>query len=100
LVGLGIAPEIEWRDIGLVNFRKSGQAMNFALRQAVATDIPALRALIDASVLGLQAADYTPAQIEGALQTVYGVDSQLIADGTYLVAEMEDAGPAKPTIVA
>jgi len=88
-VGLGIAPEIEWRDIGLVNFRKSGQAMNFALRQAVATDIPALRALIDASVLGLQAADYTPAQIEGALQTVYGVDSQLIADGTYFVVEAE-----------
>ncbi len=27
-----------------------------------------------------------PAQIEGALQSVYGVDSQLIADGTYLLA--------------
>ena len=36
---------------------------------------------------GLQAADYTPNQIEGALQTVYGVDSQLIADGTYFVVE-------------
>jgi len=75
----------------LVNFRKSGQAMDFTLRQAVATDIPALRVLIDASVLGLQAADYTPAQIEGALQTVYGVDSQLIADGTYFVVEAEAA---------
>lgn len=73
----------------MVNFRKSGQAMDFNLRQAVATDIPALRVLIDASVLGLQAADYTPAQIEGALQTVYGVDSQLIADGTYFVVEAE-----------
>lgn len=31
--------------------------------------------------------DYTTAQIEGALQTVFGVDSQLIADGTYIVAE-------------
>lgn len=88
-MGLGIAPQIEWRDVGLVNFRKSGQAMDFNLRQAVATDIPALRVLIDASVLGLQAADYTPAQIEGALQTVYGVDSQLIADGTYFVVEAE-----------
>jgi len=65
--------------------------MDFTLRQAVATDIPALRVLIDASVLGLQAADYTPAQIEGALQTVYGVDSQLIADGTYFVVESESA---------
>ena len=63
--------------------------MDFTLRQAVSTDIPALRVLIDASVLGLQAADYTPAQIEGALQTVYGVDSQLIADGTYFVVEAE-----------
>ena len=63
--------------------------MNISLRQAVPTDIPALRLLIDASVRGLQAADYTPAQIEGALQTVYGVDSQLIADGTYFVVEAE-----------
>lgn len=61
--------------------------MNLTLRPAVPGDIPALRELIDASVRGLQAADYTPAQIEGALQTVYGVDSQLIADGTYYVVE-------------
>jgi GNAT superfamily N-acetyltransferase len=61
--------------------------MNLILRQAGPTDIPTLRALIDASVRGLQAADYTPAQIEGALETVYGVDSQLITDGTYFVVE-------------
>jgi GNAT superfamily N-acetyltransferase len=53
------------------------------------TDIPVLQALIDASVRGLQAQDYTPAQIEGALQTVFGVDSQLIADETYIVAEAQ-----------
>jgi GNAT superfamily N-acetyltransferase len=63
--------------------------MNLTLRQAVDADIPVLRVLIDASVRGLQAKDYTPAQIEGALQTVYGVDSQLIADGTYFVVEAE-----------
>jgi GNAT superfamily N-acetyltransferase len=61
--------------------------MNLTLRQAVPADVPALRLLIDASVRGLQPADYTPAQIEGALETVYGVDSQLIADGTYFVVE-------------
>jgi GNAT superfamily N-acetyltransferase len=61
--------------------------MKVRIRQAVPTDIPALRALIDASVRGLQARDYSPAQIEGALGTVYGVDTQLIADGTYFVAE-------------
>jgi hypothetical protein len=45
------------------------------LRLAVPTDIPALRELIDASVRGLQAEDYTAAQIEGALKTVFGVES-------------------------
>jgi GNAT superfamily N-acetyltransferase len=40
-------------------------------------------------VRGLQTLDYSPAQIEGALQTVFGVDSQLIADGTYIVAEAD-----------
>lgn len=63
--------------------------MSIRIRQAVPADIPALRDLIDASVRGLQAEDYTPAQIEAALKTVYGVDSQLIADGTYFVAETE-----------
>src|SRR5882672_851113 len=65
---------------------------NIHLRLAIPADIPVLRALIDASVRGLQAQDYTPAQIEGALKTVFGVDSQLIADGTYIVAESE-SGP-------
>ena len=58
------------------------------LRLAVPEDVPVLRELIDASVRGLQTEDYTAAQIEGALQTVFGVDSQLIADGTYVVAEV------------
>src|SRR5579859_7703999 len=58
------------------------------LRLAVLEDVPILRKLIEASVRGLQIEDYTPAQIEGALQTVFGVDSQLIADGTYIVAEV------------
>src|SRR5260370_1884858 len=62
---------------------------NIHIRQAVATDIPVLRELIDASVRGLQAQDYTPTQLESALETVYGVDSQLIADGTYFAAEAE-----------
>ena len=63
---------------------------NIQLRLAVPEDVPVLREVIDASVRGLQTQDYTPAQIEGALKTVFGVDSQLIADGTYIVAE---AGP-------
>jgi hypothetical protein len=62
---------------------------NIHLRLAVPEDVPVLRELIEASVRGLQTQDYTPAQIEGALKTVFGVDSRLIADGTYIVAEVE-----------
>jgi GNAT superfamily N-acetyltransferase len=67
--------------------------MDIRIRLATPADIPVLRDLINASVRGLQAGDYTPAQIEAALKTVYGVDSQLIADGTYFVA---DGGRASP----
>jgi GNAT superfamily N-acetyltransferase len=62
---------------------------NIQLRLAVPEDVPILRRLIDASVRGLQTQDYTQAQIEGALKTVFGVDSQLIADRTYIVAQAE-----------
>ncbi|HZC24117.1 MAG TPA: GNAT family N-acetyltransferase [Candidatus Binatia bacterium] len=68
------------------------------LRKAVAGDVPRLREVIEASVRGLQSEDYSLAQIEGALRSVYGVDSQLIADGTYFVAEMLE--PAGMQIVA
>jgi GNAT superfamily N-acetyltransferase len=64
--------------------------MNARLRQAVPADIPRLREIIEASVRGLQAQDYSPTQIEGALTSVYGVDTQLIADRTYFVIELDD----------
>jgi GNAT superfamily N-acetyltransferase len=70
------------------------------LRKATAADIPSLRETIQASVRGLQADDYTPAQIEGALKSVYGVDSQLIADSTYFVAEVLEDGTQAAIIVA
>ena len=62
----------------------------FLYRLAREADVPALQALIPVSVRGLQAAFYTQEQIEGALGTVFGVDSQLIRDRTYLVAETEE----------
>ncbi|HTW57845.1 MAG TPA: GNAT family N-acetyltransferase [Terriglobales bacterium] len=74
--------------------------MNVHLRKAVAADVPRLREVIEASVRGLQAHDYSPAQLEGALQSVYGVDSQLIADGTYFAAEVFESKSVKPQIVA
>jgi GNAT superfamily N-acetyltransferase len=74
--------------------------MSVRIRPARHEDVAALRVLIDVSVRGLQAQDYTAAQLESALKTVYGVDTQLIADGTYFVAEA-DSGLASdnPTIV-
>jgi len=58
----------------------------FCLRTATAEDVPGICSLIEVSVRELQAEDYSAAQIEGALATVFTVDSQLIADGTYFVA--------------
>jgi GNAT superfamily N-acetyltransferase len=57
------------------------------IRLATEEDVAVLRELIDASVRGLQAEDYSATQIDHALRTVFGVDSQLIADGTYFVVE-------------
>ncbi len=65
--------------------------MNVHIRKAIPFDIPQLREVIEASVRGLHVEDYSPAQIEGALNSVYGVDSQLIADGTYFAAESADS---------
>jgi N-acetylglutamate synthase-like GNAT family acetyltransferase len=59
------------------------------IRRATGSDVPALKALIDLSVRELQAPDYSPGQIEGALGTVFGVDSLLIADGTYFIVETD-----------
>jgi GNAT superfamily N-acetyltransferase len=61
------------------------------LRLATHADEPALHALIEASVRGLQKNDYTPEQINGALGTLLGLDTQLVADGTYFVAEAKAA---------
>lgn len=61
--------------------------MKISIRLAEARDVPGLRRLIEASVLGLQAGDYSLAQLKRALEAVYGVDTQLIADGTYFVAQ-------------
>src|SRR5687767_13453858 len=57
------------------------------LRSATAGDVPALSALIERSVRLLSVSVYSPAQIDAALTHVFGVDSQLLADGTYYVID-------------
>src|ERR1700689_1652204 len=73
--------------------------MTIRIRLALGGDVPALRLLIEASVRGLQARDYSAAQLENALRTVYGVDTQLISDGTYFAAEITES-PEPPLLVA
>jgi N-acetylglutamate synthase-like GNAT family acetyltransferase len=63
--------------------------MEYTIRKAKMNDCPAIEKLIALSARGLSAQDYTPEQIEGALQGAFGVDTQLIKDGTYFVVEAE-----------
>lgn len=57
------------------------------LRLATAADVPAIRSLIDDSVRGLSVGFYSPAEIDESLVAVFGVDSQLLDDGTYFVID-------------
>lgn len=65
--------------------------MSFTVRHATAADVPALRDLIARSARALSAGYYSSAQVEGALQGAFGVDTTLIEDGTYF-AVVTDAG--------
>jgi N-acetylglutamate synthase-like GNAT family acetyltransferase len=67
----------------------------FVLRVAREEDIPALHELIALSVRGLMTWAYSASQLEAALGTWLGVDSQLVADGTYFVVECELADGTK-----
>ncbi|HEY6065946.1 MAG TPA: GNAT family N-acetyltransferase [Thermoanaerobaculia bacterium] len=59
----------------------------FSLRKATLDDRPVLEELIVMSARGLSRGDYTDAQVEAALGSAFGVDSELIVDGTYFIAE-------------
>ena len=61
--------------------------MAITLRKAALPDVPQIEALIARSARGLSANDYRPSQVEGALRAAFGVDTQLLADQTYFVAE-------------
>jgi len=61
--------------------------MEISIRVATMEDIPALQELIPESARGLSQGYYTQQQIESAIKYIFGVDTQLIADETYYVAE-------------
>ena len=62
----------------------------FTIRLAATADIPALQKLIAASVRGLSEGYYSPKQIESSIKYIFGIDTQLLADGTYYVIEADN----------
>ena len=63
--------------------------MPLTTRLATPQDIPQLNELIALSVRGLSTRYYTPNQIESAIKYIFGVDTQLIIDCTYYIAEKD-----------
>ena len=59
------------------------------IRKATLEDREAMQELIAASARLLSRQHYNDAQIEAAIATVFGVDTTLIEDGTYFVAESD-----------
>jgi GNAT superfamily N-acetyltransferase len=63
--------------------------MDYIIRRATLDDRDGIERLIAESARGLSREDYSDEQIEAAIESVYGVDSDLIRDGTYFVADAE-----------
>jgi GNAT superfamily N-acetyltransferase len=61
--------------------------MDYIIRKASLDDRAAIENLIVESARNLSLEDYSAQQIEAAIRTVFGVDTNLILDGTYFVAE-------------
>jgi GNAT superfamily N-acetyltransferase len=62
---------------------------SFHLRPATLDEKPQLELLIARSARELSQGDYSAEQVEGALRGAFGVDTQLIRDRTYFVAEVD-----------
>ncbi len=62
------------------------------IRVAAMADVPALERLISSSVRALSTGFYTAAQVDAALESVFGVDTQLVTDRSYYVVD----GPSGP----
>lgn len=70
-------------------FHTEATRVSITLRKAIADDIPTLESLIARSARGLSTAEYRPSQVESALRGAFGIDTQLLRDQTYFVAEEE-----------
>jgi len=61
--------------------------MDYIIRRATLDDREAIETLILESARSLSRKDYSRQQIEAAIRTVFGVDTNLILNGTYFVAD-------------
>jgi N-acetylglutamate synthase-like GNAT family acetyltransferase len=63
--------------------------LEISIRAAALTDVPVLKELIPLSARELSKGYYTSRQAESAIKYIFGVDTQLIEDKTYYVAETD-----------
>jgi len=77
--------KLGWLDF--TEHRDHSPVMTIELRTAVETDIPAIRLLMGRAIDELQH-DFLSAAEIAASRAVMGLDTQLIADGTYFLAEI------------
>lgn len=63
--------------------------MDYSIRKATIEDQTEIERLIAESVRGLSREDYNKQQIELSIKTVFGIDTELILDETYFVAEAD-----------
>lgn len=69
-------------------------ASAFSIRGARMDERPALERLIAASARALGRGFYSERETEAAIRHVFGVDSDLVADGTYFIVVAPDGTPA------
>jgi GNAT superfamily N-acetyltransferase len=69
------------------------------VRRATLADVSSIEALIVVSARSLGLSDYTPAQIEAALLGAWGVDTEIIRDGTYFVGLEQDVSEVGQLVV-
>ncbi len=67
----------------------SPETDDFVVRLATVEDVPRLERLVELSIRQLAPGYYDDRQIESSLQQLYGVDTQLVRDGTYYVVECQ-----------
>lgn len=69
--------------------KKTSGCTALTIRPALASDVPALRIWIERSARTLSVGFYTQQQTEALVRDVFGIDSQLIEDATFLLVEAD-----------